>query len=60
MKHKYQINLTTEGRKKLLQILSKGKTPARLVKRANILGDADKKLDTNGENLDAIFIRAET
>ena len=50
MKHKYQINLTTEERKKLLQILSKGKTSARLVKRANILLALDGK-DPNQRKL---------
>ncbi|MDQ0205103.1 chaperone required for assembly of F1-ATPase [Pectinatus haikarae] len=43
MKHEYQINLATEERKKLLQILSKGKTSARLVKRDNILLALDGK-----------------
>lgn len=43
MRRKYHVQLTTEERQKLNEILSKGKMSARLVKRANILLAVDEK-----------------
>lgn len=54
MNVKYQVELTEEERKQLLEITTKGRQPARVVKRANILLMADGRQYVDNEIAQAL------